>query len=58
MNDFVGKKMQILVATTILEVGVDISEASLMIIEYAYASAFHSFINYGGEVGRSDIPSS
>jgi ATP-dependent DNA helicase RecG len=57
MNDFTGKKIQILVATTIIEVGIDIPEASLMVIEHAERFGLSQLHQLRGRVGRSDIPS-
>ena len=58
MQRFRSGAAQLLVATTVVEVGVDVPEASVIIIEHAERFGLAQLHQLRGRVGRSDIASS
>jgi ATP-dependent DNA helicase RecG len=58
MQNFVDNKIKILIATTVVEVGVNVQNASVMIIEHAERFGLSTLHQLRGRIGRGEYKSS
>ncbi len=57
LKNFIEGEAQILVATTVIEVGIDVKEASIMVIEHAEQFGLAALHQLRGRIGRGTVDS-
>ena len=57
MRDFINKDIDILISTTVIEVGVDVKNATMIVIFGAYKYGLSTLHQLRGRVGRNDVQS-